>query len=70
MADSERPSNRDDDVPEPQRNREVPAAANGGEVSRCSCHEEPDRGNASMRTWGRVIAEVVLWLIRFLQMLG
>lgn len=66
MADSERPRDRDDDVPEPRRgDRKIPpAASEGGDVPRCGCHAEPDRGTAPSGWRDRVIAEVVFWLIR------
>ncbi|MFK4272568.1 hypothetical protein [Streptomyces milbemycinicus] len=69
MADSERPGDRDEGVPDPRNRDHVPpdSADKGDEGSCCRGHAEPDRGSASLRLWIQVIGEILPWLIRILE---
>ncbi|MFI1796076.1 hypothetical protein ACH427_01765 [Streptomyces sp. NPDC020379] len=62
MADSERSQDRDDDV---SGLSSADARSRSAEVPSCHCHEERNRGVASLWRWNRLIVEALLWIIRF-----
>ncbi|SCK45964.1 hypothetical protein H181DRAFT_04076 [Streptomyces sp. WMMB 714] len=68
MADSTRPSERDDDVQRPVAgDHKTPDPVDGsGDVPPCGRHEGPDRGVAQRRARIWLIAKAVAWIIRIL----
>lgn len=67
MAVSERPGDRDDDVPDPQEpGHQVRDPAGRGEDDPPPVRPEPDPRNASRRRQWSITSECLYWLIRLL----